>query len=198
MAVSLSNYPSELGHELSRQTWRISADSDPLTRHMGRCIYGGIYDPDNKHGLVDANGFRTDVIDCMKDLDVPVFRYPGGNFVATYHWLDGVGPREKRPIRSELAWLGTESNQFGTDEFMSWCELVQAEPYLALNFGTGTLDEGMLCLSNMVKLRAGNAGLLFNQPLGGWNIATRVETHTMRTCAGQTGVRNHITSNTGL
>jgi alpha-N-arabinofuranosidase len=68
-------------------------------RHMGRCIYGGIFDPDNENGLSDENGFRKDVIDAFKDLNVPVVRYPGGNFVATYHWLDGVGPREKRPGR---------------------------------------------------------------------------------------------------
>lgn len=109
---------------------------------MGRCIYGGLYDPDNKNGLIDKNGFRTDVIECMKELRVPVVRYPGGNFVATYKWLDGVGPREKRPKRPELAWLGTDSNHFGTDEFMEWCKLVGAEPYLALNMGTGTLEEG--------------------------------------------------------
>jgi alpha-N-arabinofuranosidase len=110
-----------------------------FTEHMGRCIYGGIYDPENsnKH-LIDKNGFRTDVIDAMRELNVPVVRYPGGNFVATYHWLDGVGPREKRPRRPELAWLGVESNQFGTDEFMQWCEIVGTEPYLALNFGTGS------------------------------------------------------------
>jgi alpha-N-arabinofuranosidase len=109
---------------------------------MGRCIYTGIYDPDNKNGLSDKDGFRTDVIAALKDLNIPVMRYPGGNFVATYHWLDGVGPREKRPKRPELAWLTEESNQFGTDEFMKWCEVLGTEPYLALNFGTGTLDEG--------------------------------------------------------
>lgn len=122
-----------------------STISDCLTfhyRHMGRCIYGGIYDPGNKHGLIDDNGFRTDVIECLKELRVPVLRYPGGNFVASYHWLDGVGPREKRPKRPELAWLTEESNDFGTDEFMKYCEIVGTEPYLALNFGTGTLDEG--------------------------------------------------------
>lgn len=64
---------------------------------MGRCIYGGIYDPGNP--LSDENGFRKDVIEAMKELNVPVVRYPGGNFVATYHWLDGVGPRENRPRR---------------------------------------------------------------------------------------------------
>lgn len=78
----------------------------------------------------------------MKELSVPVVRYPGGNFVATYHWQDGIGPKEKRPKHLEPAWLGVESNQFGTDEFMVWCGKVGAEPYLALNMGTGTLDEG--------------------------------------------------------
>ena len=102
---------------------------------MGRCIYGGIYDPGNP--LSDEHGFRKDVIEAMQELNCPVVRYPGGNFVATYHWLDGVGPKEQRPVRPELAWLGTESNQFGTDEFMLWCEVVGTEPYLALNFGTG-------------------------------------------------------------
>jgi len=119
-----------------------------IFRHMGRCIYGGLYDPTNKNNLIDENGFRTDVIDCMKELQVPVVRYPGGNFVATYRWQDGVGPREKRPKRPELAWLGTESNHFGTDEFMLWCEKVGAEPYLALNMGTGTLEDGEDCCEN--------------------------------------------------
>ena len=73
---------------------------------------------------------------------MPVVRYPGGNFVATYRWQDGVGPREKRPKRPELAWNGIESNQFGTDEFMEWCTVVGTEPYLALNMGTGTLEDG--------------------------------------------------------
>ena len=70
---------------------------------MGRCIYGGIYDPTSP--LADANGFRKDVIEAMKDLNVPVVRYPGGNFVATYHWLDGVGPVEKRPKRPAVRHL---------------------------------------------------------------------------------------------
>jgi len=81
------------------------------SRHMGRCIYGGIYDPGNL--LSDSNGYRTDVLSALKELDIPVIRYPGGNFIATYHWQDGIGPRENRPSRPELAWLGTETNQFG-------------------------------------------------------------------------------------
>jgi alpha-N-arabinofuranosidase len=116
--------------------------NDVFCRHMGRCIYGGIYDPDNKNGLIDEHGHRTDVLDCMKELGVPVVRYPGGNFVASYRWQDGVGPRSKRPKRPELAWNGVESNQFGTDEFMIWCRLAGCEPYLSLNMGTGTLEDG--------------------------------------------------------
>lgn len=109
-----------------------------FTEHMGRCIYGGLYDPTNNNThLIDSNGFRKDVMDAFRELRVPVVRYPGGNFVATYHWMDGVGARERRPRRPELAWLGVESNEFGTDEFMKWCEAVGTEPYLALNFGTG-------------------------------------------------------------
>jgi len=78
---------------------------------MGRCIYGGIYDLGNP--LSDGNGYRTDVLSALRELDIPVIRYPGGNFVATYHWQDGIGPKEKRPARPELAWLGTETNEFG-------------------------------------------------------------------------------------
>lgn len=115
--------------------------------HMGRCIYGGIYDPGN--ALSDKNGYRTDVLAALRELDIPVLRYPGGNFVATYHWEDGVGPKENRPARPELAWLGTETNEFGTDEFMHWLSVLsegrekRVEPYFALNFGTGTLQEAL-------------------------------------------------------
>lgn len=71
--------------------------SSCIIRHMGRCIYGGIYDPGNS--LSDENGFRKDVLEALKELNIPVVRYPGGNFMATYHWIDGVGPKEKRPAR---------------------------------------------------------------------------------------------------
>ncbi|PBP20111.1 glycoside hydrolase family 51 protein [Diplocarpon rosae] len=118
-----------------------------FTEHMGRCIYGGIYDPGNP--LSDSHGFRVDVLTALRELEIPVIRYPGGNFVATYHWQDGVGPKENRPARPELAWLGTETNEFGTDEFMNWLDVLsegrekRVEPYFALNFGTGTLDEAL-------------------------------------------------------
>ncbi|CRK24014.1 hypothetical protein BN1708_003705 [Verticillium longisporum] len=112
-----------------------------FTEHMGRCIYGGLYDPGSP--LSDENDYRKDVIEAFQELKCPVVRYPGGNFIATYHWQDGIGPREKRPKKQELAWHGIETNEFGTDEFLRWCEVVGTEPYLALNFGTGTLDEAM-------------------------------------------------------
>ncbi|KAF2724008.1 glycoside hydrolase family 51 protein [Polychaeton citri CBS 116435] len=129
--ASISVYPN---HKLNKINDNIYGG---FTEHMGRCIYGGLYDPDNEdESLIDENGFRKDVIQATKDLGCPVMRYPGGNFCATYHWLDGVGPRESRPKRPELAWLGVESNHFGTDEFMKWCELAGCEPYLALNMGT--------------------------------------------------------------
>lgn len=103
-----------------------------------------IYDPDNPNkDLVDPNGFRKDVLKVLRPLKIPVVRYPGGNFCATYHWLDGVGPHEKRLAGPELAWEGIETDRFGTDEFMSWCQALRTEPYLCLNFGTGTLDEAI-------------------------------------------------------
>ncbi|KAI9643988.1 hypothetical protein NHQ30_007340 [Ciborinia camelliae] len=115
--------------------------------HMGRCIYGGIYDPGNP--LSDKHGYRTDVLGALRELDIPVIRYPGGNFIATYHWQDGIGPREDRPARPELAWLGTETNEFGTDEFMHYLSVLsegkekRVEPYFCLNMGTGTLTEAL-------------------------------------------------------
>ncbi|KAJ7881802.1 glycoside hydrolase family 51 protein [Mycena olivaceomarginata] len=117
-----------------------------FTEHMGRCIYGGLYDPDNAHGLADANGYRTDVLQALKDLNIPIVRYPGGNFVSSYRWQDGIGPRELRPRRPELAWLTEESNQFGTDEFIQWARLLGAEPYICLNMGTGTLEDALAWL----------------------------------------------------
>lgn len=115
---------------------------------MGRCIYGGLYEPG--HPSADAKtGFRGDMLSALRELDIPVVRYPGGNFCATYHWTDGIGPRTERPSRPELAWLGTETNAFGTDEFMAWLDVLgegkaqRVEPYLCLNMGTGTLDEAL-------------------------------------------------------
>jgi len=107
--------------------------------HLGRCIYGGIFEEGSP--LSDARGFRRDVLDAVRPLRVPVLRWPGGNFVSGYHWLDGVGPVSERPRRSELAWYAEESNRFGTNEFIEYCRVLGAEPYICVNMGSGTMDE---------------------------------------------------------
>jgi alpha-N-arabinofuranosidase len=107
--------------------------------HLGRAIYGGIYDPGSK--LSDSNGFRKDVLNEIRQLGVPIVRYPGGNFVSGYNWLDGVGPKASRPRVLDKAWNSIESNQFGTNEFMAWCKAAGTSPLMGLNLGTGTAEE---------------------------------------------------------
>ena len=107
--------------------------------HLGRAIYEGIYDPGSK--LSDARGFRKDVVEEVRRMGVPIIRYPGGNFVSGYNWLDGVGPKESRPRVLDKAWNSINTNQFGTNEFMAWCKAVGAEPLMGLNLGTGTPEE---------------------------------------------------------
>ena len=107
--------------------------------HLGRAIYSGIYEPG--HAQADDLGFRKDVLALVRDLKVPAIRYPGGNFVSAYDWKDGIGPRESRPTRLDLAWRTKESNQIGINEFAQWCERAGIEMMLAVNLGTGTLQE---------------------------------------------------------
>jgi alpha-N-arabinofuranosidase len=107
--------------------------------HLGRAVYEGVYDP--KSPLADTNGFRKDVLAEVKGLAVPIMRYPGGNFVSGYNWLDGVGPKSQRPTVLDRAWNTLETNQFGTNEFIQWAKLVGTEPLLGGNFGTGTVAE---------------------------------------------------------
>jgi len=107
--------------------------------HLGRAIYEGVYDPGSK--LSDTNGFRKDVIGEIRQMGVPIVRYPGGNFVSGYNWLDGVGPRESRPRVLDKAWNAINTNQFGTNEFMAWCKAAGTEPLMGLNLGTGTPEE---------------------------------------------------------
>lgn len=107
--------------------------------HLGRAVYGGIYQPG--HPLADADGFRTDVIDLVKRLNVPIVRYPGGNFVSGYNWEDGVGPKEMRPVKLDLAWFTTETNEFGMQEFHKWLDTVGAVPMMAVNLGTRGPDQ---------------------------------------------------------
>jgi alpha-N-arabinofuranosidase len=110
-----------------------------FVEHLGRCVYGGIYEEGSK--LSDKNGYRKDVMAAVKDLNVSLIRYPGGNFVSNYNWLDGVGPKSERVPRLELAWGTLESNQFGTNEFVQYCKAIGSEPYFSVNMGTGTIEE---------------------------------------------------------
>jgi alpha-N-arabinofuranosidase len=107
--------------------------------HLGRAIYTGIYEPG--HPTADEHGMRRDVIDLVRDLDTPVCRYPGGNFVSAYNWEDGIGPKEERPTRLDLAWHTSESNQVGIHEFAEWARSANTEMMLAVNLGSRGLDE---------------------------------------------------------
>jgi alpha-N-arabinofuranosidase len=108
-----------------------------FAEHLGRMIYGGIYEEGS--ALSDADGFRKDVLDAVRQLGVSILRWPGGNFVSTYNWRDGIGPKAQRPVRPELAWRALESNRFGTDEFLRYAERIGAEPYICINLGTGSV-----------------------------------------------------------
>ncbi|SDM89493.1 alpha-N-arabinofuranosidase [Sediminibacillus halophilus] len=106
--------------------------------HLGRAVYGGIYEPG--HPKADEHGFRKDVMELVRALRVPIVRYPGGNMVSAYNWEDGVGPKEERPQRLELAWRTIETNQVGTNEFADWARKVGSEVMMAVNLGTRGID----------------------------------------------------------
>ncbi|NUQ01784.1 MAG: alpha-N-arabinofuranosidase, partial [Armatimonadetes bacterium] len=110
-----------------------------FAEHLGRCIYEGIYEPGSPQA--DRHGFRRDVLAALRELGYTTIRWPGGNFVSGYHWQDGVGPATARPKRRDLAWQSIETNRFGTDEFIAFCRAIEAEPMIAVNLGTGALDE---------------------------------------------------------
>ncbi|BFT75488.1 alpha-N-arabinofuranosidase [Paenibacillus sp. P36] len=107
--------------------------------HLGRAVYGGIYEPG--HPQADEQGFRADVLELVKGLDVPIVRYPGGNFVSGYNWEDGIGPIEQRKRRLDLAWRTIEPNLVGLNEFMDWCRKANTEAMMAVNLGTRGPDE---------------------------------------------------------
>ena len=148
-------------------TERVIGDIDPMIygnfiEHLGRCIDGGIFE--EKSPLSDSNGFRRDVMDAVRKLSVSQLRWPGGNFSSNYHWMDGIGPRDQRPPRLEMAWGTVETNRFGTHEFLNYVEKVSAQPYVCANFGTGTWTEAQqwveYCTSSedtaMTRLRKQN------------------------------------------
>jgi alpha-N-arabinofuranosidase len=122
-------------------TERVISEIDPkiygnFLEHLGRCIDGGVFE--EKSPLSDSNGFRKDVLAAAKKLNIPILRWPGGNFSSNYNWKDGIGPRDQRPPRLEMAWGTVESNRFGTHEFLQYAEMMKTEPYICANFGTGT------------------------------------------------------------
>lgn len=107
--------------------------------HLGRAVYGGIYDPSNPRS--DEMGYRRDVMELIRELNVPIIRYPGGNFVSGFNWEDSVGPVKDRPRRLELAWNTTETNAFGLHEFCEWAKRVDSQVMMAVNLGTRGADE---------------------------------------------------------
>lgn len=123
---------------------RTIGEVDPLlfgsfAEHLGRMIYGGLYQEGSP--LADEHGYRRDVLDAVRGLGVSILRWPGGNFASGYDWKDGIGPKAERPVRPELAWNAIESNRFGTDEFLRYCELLKTEPYICVNLGLGTIKD---------------------------------------------------------
>ena len=139
-------------------TDRTIGEVDPMlfgnfTEHLGRMIYGGIYEEESP--LSDANGYRKDVLEVVRQLNVSILRWPGGNFASGYNWKDGIGSKDQRPTRIDLAWNDLESNRFGTDEFLKYCEILGTEPYICINAGRTdgsnrtNLNTGLLAMRSM-------------------------------------------------
>ncbi len=140
----LKAQPAPLRARIKIDTERVIGDIDPkiygnFIEHLGRCIDGGIFE--EKSPLSDASGFRKDVLEAVRKLNVTNLRWPGGNFSSNYRWMDGIGPRDQRPPRLEMAWGTVESNRFGTHEFLEYAERLKTEPYICCNLGTGTWTE---------------------------------------------------------
>jgi alpha-L-arabinofuranosidase len=134
--TTITVHSQEGQHTISRHIYGHFAE------HLGRCIYGGFFVGENNTKIKNTNGVRNDVIDALIKLKVPNLRWPGGCFADTYHWKDGVGPKEKRPTIVNTWWGGvTEDNSFGTHDFLDMCERIGAEPYLSANVGSGTVQE---------------------------------------------------------
>jgi len=136
-----------------------------FSEHLGKCIYGGFYVGENNKVIPNTKGVRNDVVDALRKMKIPNLRWPGGCFADTYHWKDGIGPKDKRPTIVNTWWGGvTEDNSFGTHDFLDMCELLGAEPYLSGNVGSGTVQElsewvqytNFGGVSPMSKLRAEN------------------------------------------
>ena len=146
--------------EIQIDSNRVISPISPLlfsgfAEHMGRCIYEGIYDPASPQA--DENGLRRDVLAALRELNYRSMRYPGGNFVSGYQWRDGIGPKDQRPRRSEMGWQSVETNQFGTDEFLHFCREINTEPMIAVNLGTGGIQDA----ADLVEYCNGQTGTYY-------------------------------------
>jgi Alpha-L-arabinofuranosidase len=133
--VKITLNPSQSTQVINRNIYGHFAE------HLGSCIYGGLWVGEDSN-IPNINGYRTDVVEALRKLDIPVLRWPGGCFADEYHWMDGIGAREKRPKMVNNNWGGVvEDNSFGTHEFLNLCELLNCEPYISGNVGSGTVEE---------------------------------------------------------
>ncbi|GHV25139.1 alpha-N-arabinofuranosidase [Bacteroidia bacterium] len=133
--VLITLHPAEAKTQISKHVYGHFAE------HLGSCIYGGLWVGEDSP-IPNINGYRKDVIEALKELQIPNLRWPGGCFADEYHWMDGIGPREKRPKMVNNNWGGVvEDNSFGTHEFLNLCELLGCEPYISGNVGSGTVEE---------------------------------------------------------
>ncbi len=142
--LASSGFAAQPAARIKIDTDRRIGEVNPLlfgnfAEHLGRVIYGGIYEEGSK--LADRDGYRLDVLKATQELGVSVLRWPGGNFVSGYNWKDGIGPKDLRPARPDYAWGGIETNRFGTDEFLKYCERVKTEPYICINAGLGSIED---------------------------------------------------------
>ncbi|MEJ7707340.1 MAG: alpha-N-arabinofuranosidase [Nocardioidaceae bacterium] len=178
-----------------------------FVEHMGRCVYTGIFEPG--HPAADADGFRQDVLELVRELGPTIVRYPGGNFVSGYRWEDGVGPIDERPRRLDLAWHALESNQVGVDEFASWCKRAGVEPMMAVNLGTRGVQEATDLLeycnhpegTKLSDLRRSNGSLephavkvwcLGNELDGPWQVGHKTAAEYARLAAETAGAMRMV------
>ena len=155
MALTLSAQVKVSIHETAQDQPVIPAEIyGQFSEHLGKCIYEGIWvGPDSS--IPNVDGYRTDVLEALKALKVPVLRWPGGCFADEYHWMDGIGPRENRPKLVNNNWGSTlEDNSFGTHEFLNLCEMMGTEPYITANVGSGTVEE----MAKWVEYMTADAG----------------------------------------
>lgn len=144
LAITSMSTLAQSSLELTKSETNITISKEiygHFSEHLGTCIYGGIYVGEDSE-IPNIKGYRLDVIEAFKELKVPVLRWPGGCFADTYHWKDGIGPKQDRPSIVNVHWGGvTEDNSFGTHEFLDFCELIGTQPYLSINVGSGTVQE---------------------------------------------------------